>query len=249
MAPSEETKNYVTPYAFKVSDDLLGKRLASPSKRFSAITLDMIIVGLLATLPSLLLTGLIGVAALFGFNKLRRDPERKTPALVMLLISLFCLLILIIAFSIKNFQSSDEKDHASQDAIEVSIDGDDAKEEIEKGDENKSPSVVQWLQGVVADLGLSFGWAALYFTVCIAWFHGQTLAKLAFGIRVIRIDGRSLSLWDSFGRYGGYGAGFATGLLGFMQIYWDANRQAIQDKISETIVIDLRKPSASVDQQ
>ena len=40
-----------------------------------------------------------------------------------------------------------------------------------------------------------------------------------------------------FGRYGGYGAGFATGLLGFLQVYWDPNRQAIQDKISATVVI------------
>jgi hypothetical protein len=44
-------------------------------------------------------------------------------------------------------------------------------------------------------------------------------------------------LLDCFGRYGGYGAGFATGLLGFLQIYWDPNRQAIQDKISATVVI------------
>ncbi|MCW8832829.1 MAG: RDD family protein, partial [Colwellia sp.] len=50
-----------------------------------------------------------------------------------------------------------------------------------------------------------------------------------------------LSLWDSFGRYGGYGAGLATGLLGFIQIYWDPNRQAIHDKISATVVIDLRQ--------
>ena len=36
-------------------------------------------------------------------------------------------------------------------------------------------------------------------------------------------------------------AGLATGLLGFIQIYWDANRQAIHDKISATVVIDIRK--------
>ena len=42
-----------------------------------------------------------------------------------------------------------------------------------------------------------------------------------------------------YGRYGGYGAGFATGLLGFAQIFWEPNRQAIQDKISETLVIQL----------
>ncbi|MFL5538676.1 MAG: hypothetical protein ACJ8J0_06765, partial [Longimicrobiaceae bacterium] len=36
-----------------------------------------------------------------------------------------------------------------------------------------------------------------------------------------------------------YAAGLFTGLTGYMQVYWDRNRQAIQDKISETVVIRL----------
>ena len=67
------------------------------------------------------------------------------------------------------------------------------------------------------------------------------------GIKIIKLDGKALNLWESFGRYGGYGAGLATGLLGFLQIYWDPNRQAIQDKISETLVIDMRKPRVNVE--
>ena len=31
--------------------------------------------------------------------------------------------------------------------------------------------------------------------------------------------------------------GFATGLLGFAQIYWDSNRQAIHDRIVGTVVV------------
>jgi len=65
------------------------------------------------------------------------------------------------------------------------------------------------------------------------------------GIKVVKIDAKSLTLWESFERYGGYSAGLATGLLGFAQIIWDANRQAIHDKISETMVIDLRKADRS----
>tara|TARA_R110000772_G_scaffold97392_17_gene196691 strand:+ start:1656 stop:2951 length:1296 start_codon:yes stop_codon:yes gene_type:complete len=106
---------------------------------------------------------------------------------------------------------------------------------------NSPPSILAWVQGVAADLGLGFGWAAFYFSIFTAWWTGQTPGKRLLGIRVIKLDGSSLNLWESFGRYGGYGAGFATGLLGFLQIYWDPNRQAIQDKISETLVIDLRK--------
>ena len=95
-----------------------------------------------------------------------------------------------------------------------------------------------WLQGLIEDLGIGFGWAAFYFTMFTAIWYGQTPGKKLLSIRVIQLDGTELSIWDSFGRYGGYGAGIATGLLGFAQIYWDPNRQAIHDKISATIVIN-----------
>ena len=98
-------------------------------------------------------------------------------------------------------------------------------------------SAVEYVKALISDLGLGFGWAALYFTAFSAWWRGQTPGKKLFGIRVIQLDGTYMSAWDSFGRYGGYGAGFATGLMGFMQVLWDANRQAIQDKISATVVI------------
>jgi hypothetical protein len=68
-------------------------------------------------------------------------------------------------------------------------------------------------------------------------FRGQTPGKKLFGIRVLRLDGEPMTLWASFERFGGYAAGLFTGLMGYMQVYWDRNRQAIQDKISETVVI------------
>ncbi|MGY0578066.1 MAG: RDD family protein [Paraglaciecola chathamensis] len=122
----------------------------------------------------------------------------------------------------------------------------DALSEIEgpRAQGSSPPSILAWLQGIAADLGLGFGWAAFYFSIFTAWWRGQTPGKRLLGIQVIKLDGSSLNLWESFGRYGGYGAGIATGLLGFLQIYWDPNRQAIQDKISETLVIDLRKERA-----
>ncbi len=87
------------------------------------------------------------------------------------------------------------------------------------------------------DLGLSFGWAAVYFTVFTTLWAGQTPGKKLVGIRVVHLSGRPLSYWSSFSRYGGYAAGLTTGLLGFLQVYWDPNRQAIQDQLSFTAVI------------
>jgi hypothetical protein len=94
-------------------------------------------------------------------------------------------------------------------------------------------TLLKWLD----DLGLGFGWTGLYFTFFTVMMRGQTPAKRLFGIRVLRLDGQPMTLWASFERFGGYAAGLFTGLIGYVQVFWDRNRQAIQDKISETVVI------------
>jgi uncharacterized RDD family membrane protein YckC len=103
-------------------------------------------------------------------------------------------------------------------------------------------SVLGWVKGILADFGLGFGWAVFYFTLLTGWGHGQTIGKKLLKIKVIQLDGRELSFWDAFSRQGGYGAGFATGLIGFLQVFWDPNRQAIQDKVASTVVIKLNQP-------
>lgn len=117
-----------------------------------------------------------------------------------------------------------------------------AEKEAGQGIEEEKPkhygySLLNWAKGLIADLGLGLSWAALYFTLFTALWRGQTPGKRLLGLRVVRLNGEPLTLWASFGRYGGYGAGLATGMLGFMQVLWDNNRQCIQDKIGETVVI------------
>ncbi|NIP61121.1 MAG: hypothetical protein GWM92_22165 [Gemmatimonadetes bacterium] len=98
-----------------------------------------------------------------------------------------------------------------------------------------------WLPGAVRelwdDLGLAFGWGTIYMTIFLSWWNGQTPGKRLLGIRVVQLDNSPITWWEAFERAGGYAAGFATGLLGFAQVYWDPNRQAIHDKISETVVV------------
>ena len=102
---------------------------------------------------------------------------------------------------------------------------------------NADYSLIKWVKGILADFGLGYGWAMVYFTFYISWNNGQTIGKLLTRIRVVQLDNQPLTLWASFSRQGGYGAGFATGLIGFAQILWDPNRQAIQDKVASTVVI------------
>lgn len=102
---------------------------------------------------------------------------------------------------------------------------------------NSDYSLIKWVKGILADFGLGYGWAMFYFTFFISWNNGQTIGKQLTRIRVVQLDNQPLTLWASFSRQGGYGAGLATGLIGFAQILWDPNRQAIQDKVASTVVI------------
>ena len=109
--------------------------------------------------------------------------------------------------------------------------------EAELKREREGGSVFSWLRDFVDELGFGFGWASLYLTVILSWWKGQTVGKRMLKIRVVRLDGEPITWWTAFERAGGYAAGFATGLLGFAQVYWDANRQAIHDRIVGTVVV------------
>ena len=113
----------------------------------------------------------------------------------------------------------------------------DKRELTRKVEEEENRGILATLLGMLNDLGIGFGWTGLYFTAFTALWKGQTPGKKLLGIRVLRLDGVPMTLWASFERFGGYAAGLFTGLFGYAQVYWDRNRQAIQDKISETVVI------------
>ncbi len=88
-----------------------------------------------------------------------------------------------------------------------------------------------------------FTWGAGF----IGWFtlitwrrRGRTPGKWALRLRIARLDGSPLRLWDSFSRAGGYGASAAMLFLGFFEVIWHPNRQAAHDRIAGTVV--LRDP-------
>ncbi len=89
-----------------------------------------------------------------------------------------------------------------------------------------------------------FSWGAVFvgwFTVLTRVGRGRTPGKALLGLQVARLDGRPLRWWDAFGRAGGYGASAATLLLGFAEMIWDANRQALHDRIAGTVVLRRRR--------
>jgi hypothetical protein len=96
------------------------------------------------------------------------------------------------------------------------------------------------MKRLIAGIGLQFGWGMVYFSLLPAWWGGQTVGKKIFGLRVVEITGKPMTVMRCLKRYGGYAAGMATGGLGFGQMLWDPNRQGIQDKAAHTVVLDLR---------
>jgi uncharacterized RDD family membrane protein YckC len=104
-------------------------------------------------------------------------------------------------------------------------------------EEASSTGILARILGLADELGFGFGWAAIYMSVFLSWWQGQTIGKRIMRIRVVRLDGEPITWWVAFERVGGYAAGLFTGLLGFAQVWWDANRQAIHDKIVGTVVV------------
>jgi hypothetical protein len=114
--------------------------------------------------------------------------------------------------------------------------------ERELEEERETTGILAWMGKVADELGLGFGWTGLYFTAFLALWRGQTPGKRMAGIRVVRLDGAPIGWWAAFERFGGYAASIFTGLLGFFQILWDRNRQALHDKITETVVVREGEP-------
>lgn len=347
-----ETREIVTPYAFKVADELLGQPLASPWRRLFAQLIDLSAIAILSTANAFILALLAALTFFKAGNNLAHRPRRtRTRRLLRFTASLllfFVIYLIVTAYNDANHYNAENADTGGLitpvlggiNAAAWSVcEDDDCKREVaesfgqamaENGasveqvqtvfdalvgrsapqsndeailreyylntyhqtidtaenaqtnnsseplapeitvpslndslpvatlpdvipaDSEPSPSsfsVIDIVEGLIADLGLGFGWAALYYSVFTAWWRGSTPGKRLLGIRVLKLDGSTLTLWESFGRYGGYGAGLATGLLGFVQVFWDPNRQSIQDKIAETLVLkksdELKRITAS----
>jgi len=79
--------------------------------------------------------------------------------------------------------------------------------------------------------------SVLYFGIFNFWFQGQTIGKKIMGIRVMKLNGKSMTFWGSIERATGYAASGSLFFYGFFQFFWDPNRQTTHDKITETIVI------------
>jgi uncharacterized RDD family membrane protein YckC len=81
----------------------------------------------------------------------------------------------------------------------------------------------------------------VYYTVSYYLFNGYTLGKRIMRLRVISVKSERMGLWQAIERSLGYGASALEAGFGFIQVLWYENRQAVHDRIAETVVIKLGK--------
>ena len=303
-----ETREVITPYAFKVDNALLGLPLASPTRRALAMIIDVALIFLAAKISATIIAFVAAMAFYKGTAQQYLPKMSNVWRRILKIVAasiLFVSALAVLSIGIDYLEDADPDQGLTVQGLKIQDDielnstekkqvnaylvqtADESCEQscqqnaldnligqvpkLAEMDDLQNPqlakaflqllvlgennelklaqliedkpaqttkhSILQWGKGIIKDLGLGFGWAAVYFTLFSLLWRGQTPGKKLCNTRVVALSGESLGLLDCFGRYGGYGAGFATGLLGFLQVYWDPNRQAIQDKISATVVI------------
>jgi uncharacterized RDD family membrane protein YckC len=71
--------------------------------------------------------------------------------------------------------------------------------------------------------------------------NGRTPGKWIARTQIVSLTSERMGLWQSFERGLGYGAAVLECGVGFLQYFWDRNRMCAQDRLAETIVVDVRK--------
>jgi uncharacterized RDD family membrane protein YckC len=264
--------SWVHPEALNVTPDLLGMPLAPHGRRLLAMGVDVALIALLSSTGMFWVVASIGALVVQLRQPLPGRPRTRS-ALMWFVLALLVWVALqhgVRWFEHRNdpprAQASAEDDDddvaalasaaASGAASDVALHA--AEKQVVSDEsrirdleaqlaEARKPKPLQWRDDALRRLhrfGLRFGWAIAYFSLLPFWWKGQTAGKRLFGLRVVELTGKPLGLMTCFGRYGGYAAGLATGGMGFVQVLWDPNRQAVQDKLAHTVVVDLRGPRA-----
>ncbi len=81
----------------------------------------------------------------------------------------------------------------------------------------------------------------LYWGLLNYFGNGQTPGKWVARTRILSLTRERMGFWQSIERALGYGAAVLEGGLGFLQYFWDRNRMCAQDRLAETIVVDIRR--------
>ena len=94
---NEETKNFVTPFAFGVDRSLIGQPLASPKRRLFAIFLDLIFIAMLTKLEGFWFSAIVLLVAVYGLIRMRADEGRKFAKVALGTIAVLSAIVISVA--------------------------------------------------------------------------------------------------------------------------------------------------------
>ncbi len=109
--------------------------------------------------------------------------------------------------------------------------------------------VVEALAGGLTNLvvmSMLFFLLLLTYVTVFVRFGGQTLGKMLLGLRVVRLDGHSLTTWHAVRRAVGMLLAGLPGLGGFVWAAFDLNRRGWHDRIGGTLVVCIRPPRSAL---
>jgi len=248
-------RSRVTQEPLIIADSMLGRPLGSFRRRAAAIICDMVVMGCLF-LPIFAGLSLLSLhredpGLLPAFRAWRASPSgEERAALSRDALFRFCRILaqrrpeILEPEALAAIEAGDPekfREVFGDDDTNVVITATDETTIVHQGDERRVILGTDVLLGEYSSF-LSWGAAVVGWFTLVPWlFRGRSPGKWIFRLRVARLDGRRLTLWDCFGRAGGYGASAATVFLGFLEAAWHPNRQAMHDRIAATVV--LRDPS------
>ncbi len=264
--PTPAVGRVVTADTLAVASSVLGQPLAEPWRRLAGIAVDLAVVGLLSLLstPWLgLATGGLLLVLLGNDNhaplamKAVRSACRVLGVIVALL-SVFALghvsLLRDTSLKLEAFTGrppsaamtetiSLPPDASFSDVRRAAARLQEQVESLKTEHRELEANNASWVyraRGFANALGVTFGWSGVYFTLWAGAFGGRTLGKLLLRTRPVKTNGTAFTFFDGFVRQGGYVAGVAMGMLGFLKLLWEPNRRAVEDRIAGTVVVRVQ---------
>jgi uncharacterized RDD family membrane protein YckC len=103
--------------------------------------------------------------------------------------------------------------------------------------ESNTPILAVLCRGALVVAMLVGTWGPVVYALFFWSTTGQTPGKAVMGIRVVRFDGKPMTLWTSVRRIAGYVLSLAAVGIGFLVILADDRRRGWHDKTAGTCVI------------
>lgn len=263
VAPVKTTSRVVTAEALTVSAEVIGQPLAEPWRRLLAMAVDVGVVGLLSLLSTAFLGLATGILLLVLLGNSAQAPlVMKGVRWICRGMGTALIVLSVLAIGhISAVQSRElnfdaltgrSQNTALEETVFVPQTASFHELRVATGRLQRQVKILKeeyaarekagssWLYQARAfsgALGVTFGWSGIYFTLMAGAWRGRTLGKFLMQTRAVNLNGQPMTFFNAFIRHGGYVAGVAMGLLGFLRLLWEPNRQAVEDRIAGTVVL------------